>query len=359
MNATTDQMTLDEIQAIHSALLGDELQSQSELLDVQARHKTVSSLVSELVRKPEYITVALADILPSGGLTVEDHRFCLTYTVAQDPKPGFVVDAFGLYTRSNYAAKWGPLDGTVAPWGFRQCFEHDVIEWYGLLRAIERAQGSFVIAELGAGWGPWITAGSVFARRAGIETVRAIAVEADETRFSFINQHLADNGVADVEVKLMLGAIAPEPGLVLFPRMDDSTKDMGFAAVFEEDKSAQTFVDYRGEKLDHQKTRAYDLNTVFEDVDHIDFLHVDIQGAELEVLKSGPDLVTQKCRHILMATHSRAVEWGIAEILMARGWVLEKELPCGMHHGDFWRHSGRTWPLVVRDGAQFWRNPGI
>jgi Methyltransferase FkbM domain len=316
----------------------------------------VWDFLDEFSRLPEYVWKRSEGIHHEAALTYEDFQFCLDNRVPAEAEPGFITSAFGIRTRTAYAVKWANQDGSVADFRPNGCFEFDALEWFGMLKSVERAEDRFVVVELGAGWGPWMTAGSVFARRRGIQDILAIGVEGDDVRRGFISEHREDNAVLNIPHKVYAGVIAPRSGEALFPKLAKSTADMGIAAIFDDDTEGVR-MDYRGVDQDHARLRAYSVEEVIGELGIVDVMHIDIQGSEYEVIESAIGLINRSCRHLIVATHSREIEWQVAGILMKSGWVLEKERPCGMHSGDFWARSGRDYPLVNRDGTQFWRNP--
>ncbi|SLN55411.1 class I SAM-dependent methyltransferase [Pseudooctadecabacter jejudonensis] len=323
---------------------------------------SLEDLVASVRNDRRFAWAVSQDFHLPAGLGLNDHLFCTDHI---DPNAtaadGYVTDCFGIRTQTDTATKWAPLDGTVQPWTFRGCFEHDAMEWFALLDSIRvsKPNDTFHIMELGAGWGPWITAGAVFAKRQGLSNIHVTAVEGDRQRFEFITRHRKDNGVDDVPLTAHHAVVGPFDGTALFPVLPDSTHDMGFAAIFDRDDPATIGKDYRGAHREHIKVASKGLPGLLKDGPIVDFLHVDIQNSEAMVIAAALDELDQFCRRMYVATHSRSVEWEVAQSLMGRGWVLMKEKACEMHFGDAYTQTGRTWPLVLKDGAQYWRNPAF
>src|SRR3990167_1870716 len=67
-------------------------------------------------------------------------------------------------------------------------FHAEAIEYVALADALQRSQenASFCAVEVGAGWGPWITAAGVIARRRGTGKISLVGVEASSNRFSLM-----------------------------------------------------------------------------------------------------------------------------------------------------------------------------
>jgi hypothetical protein len=79
-------------------------------------------------------------------------------------EPGFFFDFLGTKTRIDYlpeSCHW--LSGKVFEFPRPGAtILHEYEEWQGVMAAVKEAKDSFVCAELGAGWGPWLVS-SAFA----------------------------------------------------------------------------------------------------------------------------------------------------------------------------------------------------
>ena len=85
----------------------------------------------------------------------------------------------------------------------------------------------------------------------------------------------------------------------------------------------------------------------------VDFVHVDVQGAELELLSDRSEWFDANVRACMVATHSRPIEGALVELLFSRGWELHREKPCRVDWGKLeCELAGRT----TVDGSQYWRN---
>src|SRR5438309_1412013 len=78
-----------------------------------------------------------------------------------------------------------------------------------------------------AGWGPWLIAGATAARRRGIRDIRLHGVEADPTRYGFMQTHFSDNGFDPAAHRLDNAAIGVKAGLARWPKLADPTADWG------------------------------------------------------------------------------------------------------------------------------------
>jgi len=230
-------------------------------------------------------------------------------------------------------------------------FHAEGIEYVALLDAIDRfaTDGTFCAVEAGAGWGPWLAMAGVVCRTRGVRDVRLVGLEASAERFALMRRHLDFNRLNEehgVEVDLFEGAVWSHDGVIHFP--DSAVEDMGAAASAE---SAD--IDYRGHAVSTREVPCTRLSTLLGQGRTVDFLHVDVQGAEGEVIASHLDWLNQCTRSMMIATHSRPLEGELMTLLNDNGWLLQREKPCRFHVG----RSIADWcGATIADGSQYWIN---
>src|SRR5262249_41234820 len=102
--------------------------------------------------------------------------------------------------------------------------------------------------------------------------------------------------------------------------------------------------------------------TTIEDVvarmSPIDYMHMDIQSAELDFLSYRADLLDRHVKMINVGTHTAEIEAELRKLLRPMGWTTTYDLPCGAHvHlvGD--RRIFST--IRLEDGVQVWVNPNF
>lgn len=89
-----------------------------------------------------------------------------------------------------------------------------------------------------------------------------------------------------------------------------------------------------------------DISALLRNEKMLDFMHVDIQGAELDLLTELFDFLCKRVRYIFIGTHSKQIEGGLFELFMSKKvWKLEMERPA-----IFVLIDGR--PVVKTDGVQ-------
>lgn len=213
-----------------------------------------------------------------------------------------------------------------------------MIEWVGVLKAVESAGPDSVCVELGAGWGPWIVSSGVAAKRMG-RTVRLYGVEADPDKVLSMQEHLSDNGFSPNEYRIVNGIAGPVNGKAYFPIID-SKGNWGGAAVWEPPGLGQ----YR--ELD-----SITLSTMLEAESLVDLIHIDIQGAESEVVRASIEFLNDRVRWLVIGTHSRKIEANLMDVLFP-AWTLENEQPARCRY-----EGGRS--IIIVDGTQVWRNRAL
>lgn len=228
-------------------------------------------------------------------------------------------------------------------------------EYHSLLTAIESRVGkdSLTVVELGAGWGPWVSASGVIAQRMGFDRINLVAVEADAKKYQFLQDHLAHNGLADdpsVSIKTLNGAAWYEDGVLHFPKAIEAVDYGGRVSAAGHD------VDYRGMEYVSDEIEAISIEKILADFDAIDYLHIDIQGAEYEVLSRHKELMNQKVRNVFVGTHSRMIDANLLQLFHDWGWDIPRSMACFVSHN---RSIPTLEGMTMTDGEIFARNPRL
>jgi hypothetical protein len=84
---------------------------------------------------------------------------------------------------------------------------------------------------------------------------------------------------------------------------------------------------------------------------------MDIQGAELDVLSSHPDLIDDKVRLINIGTHSSEIEAGLRKLFKSLKWEAVYDVRLGS--SMLVRVGSKEHVVEFGDGAQIWRNPKL
>ena len=262
------------------------------------------------------------------------------------PSPAFVTNFLGVKTRPEFYPKiLTERAGTVEPPPIPANWHADIAEWASGLRAVDLAGDRFVMLELGCGWGCWINNLGVAAKSAG-KKVRLFGMEADQDSLRFARLAVKDNGFTDNEVTLTHGIAGRSGSVALFPRVSPEAGG-GSVAIFD---PASEQLHRAVDSGEYVQVPVVDIGDLIRNEQKLDFLHVDIQGAELDVLTEQFDLLCRKVRYVFVGTHTKPIEGGLFELFTSGAkWKLEMERPA-----IFGLSDGR--PLVQVDGVQAWRN---
>lgn len=268
--------------------------------------------------------------------------------------PECYMNWLGLQTDASMFSRAQELKGRVFPQlpvPHDGVYGHDA-EYTSLLTAIEGASNRerFTAVELGAGWGPWISAVGVVCKRLGFKEINLVGVEAHDAKFEMMREHMDRNGLLGVDgvnTKLMLGAAWKENTELHFPKI--GVEDHGGAAT---DAPGET--DYRGNAAEHVAVKAYSVPTICEGLDRVDYMHWDIQGAELATARASIDFLEKNVRYLFIGTHSRVIEGHLLELFYGRKWEVLQQSPCVFSYS---LQAPSIEAMTQQDGEIFLRNP--
>ncbi|QRY80130.1 FkbM family methyltransferase [Pseudomonas sp. PDNC002] len=297
-----------------------------------------------------------------GGWELEDIEVLQRYRYegASSAGHGEILDWLGIRTDIDFHA-WlprpasGPLSIRDLPVPDDQVHA-ETIEYIGLICSLERAARSghhrFVAVELGASYAPWAVAAGVMALRKGFGEVSLVAVEANRNSVPKITRHAKLNGLLDVsnvDLRAIHGAVHVRDEPVYFPKIDTS-HDNGAQLTLEPEAQ-----DYRGLAYEYEEVPGLSLPTLCADIPRIDFLHMDLQGAEEALLQDADflRLLDERVTTLFIATQSRLIEGLALKALSAMNWQLYRERPTVYQQNDR-TPDVNGWTL--RDGGQIWFN---
>jgi FkbM family methyltransferase len=224
--------------------------------------------------------------------------------------------------------------------------DEEYFEWVTLLTTIAQARGRVCIAELGAGWGRWITSAAVLCRRSGIDC-SLIGVEAEASRFDMMKTVLLDNYVDPDDHDLLQAAVAARDGEVLLAG-NDQRREVYSHQIIRSDEVFE-WQNIPGNVI--RSVPAYSFKTVCATHQYIDLVDIDVQGAEYDILAGSFEAVSWKIGVVHIGTHSKDVETSLTKLFSAMGWLNAFTYPS---------HSTVQTPfgaVTFVDGVQTWVNP--
>lgn len=257
-----------------------------------------------------------------------------------------IFDFLGVATNTAYKNGWGKHavpSGSKFTTGYPPLNEH-YFDWIALLTSVSNAKGTFRMAELGAGWAPWLVRASFAAQQiSAIDKVELLAVEADPTHYNWIIDHFLDNNLNPNDYYILNGAVSNTSSTLKFPKLSNPNSNYGASlnAVTNETK----FIEVQGYTLE---------NLINKFSGALDFLHIDIQGAEYDVIPSSIKLLKNNVKTIMVGTHTSSNKHEeLYSLFSQHGWEPILIFP---------RHEKVNTEFGVvqfDDGFQFWRNPTL
>lgn len=95
------------------------------------------------------------------------------------------------------------------------------------------------------------------------------------------------------------------------------------------------------------------VRSALQELDRVDLLDVDIQGAEADVLEPARDVLDDRVKRVNAATHDPANEERLCALFLELGWASIHDFPGGGTSETPW---GR---MMFEDGVQLCLNPRL
>lgn len=107
-----------------------------------------------------------------------------------------------------------------------------------------------------------------------------------------------------------------------------------------------------------QRTKSVTLGELLNMLSPLDYLHMDIQGAELDVLAYQAERLDRDVNIVNIGTHSAIIEAGLRKFFNRLGWECLYDIALGS------KRTVRVGDMVIPevtfgDGVQVWRNPSL
>ena len=216
-------------------------------------------------------------------------------------------------------------------------------EWIATLGAARNAREKFIMAELGAGYAPWLVRGALAVNHVHNIPIQLIGVEPHKLHHEWMIEHFQNNGLDPAEHTLLHGLVTPKPGQ--FDFLETAADKPSYDSRILNTLGSKLFGGGRVAKI-----RGYSLVELLADSPYVDLLHMDIQGAELDVIEASLDVLAKKVRVMCIGTHSEAIDQGLVKLLTKAEWLPRWVYP---------RHSkwATMWGIIqFADGCHVWLN---
>jgi FkbM family methyltransferase len=216
-----------------------------------------------------------------------------------------------------------------------------VLDWVPLVQAVKQSGQIFRMAALGAGWGRWLSAGGALARQIG-KDYRLVGVEAEPQHFAWMQRHMSENGFDPLQYTLVEAAATGRPGFVLFA-VGDAQRWYGQS------------IEVNGEGKNVRRVQAVTVEGVLARGSPLDYLQMDIQGAELDFLSYCPELLDDQVCLVNVGTHSAEIEAALRRLFSDLGWHKVYDIELGTTRTV--RFGDVVHEIEFEDGVQVWSNP--
>jgi FkbM family methyltransferase len=233
------------------------------------------------------------------------------------------------------------------------------LELGAILMAVDSAQGGFAMMELGAGTGPWTAQAACAAAARALRPRHFLAVEAEPERFVWLKDNLLQNAILPSEMDLVHAAVLPKSKhamQVLFPV--GTPLFAGWGAQTSGGRGSSREINYAGrtENARLEPSPVVSLLGLLIRSKHIyDIAHIDIQGAELEVLEEAAQVLASRLRAVAVGTHGDAVAKQLAKLFSGLGW----RCIVAVDGNSSYDVNGTKVSTKGLDGFQHWVNPTL
>ena len=283
--------------------------------------------------------------------------------VAKHPPSNAVITASG--GGESTAALPTPKDGEL------------FFEFVSLLAAVKAAEERFVMLELGGGYAARSVDAALALRRFNPLPAFLVVVEAEPTHFAWAKRHFAVNGLDPEQHWLINAAVSdrnvPVPfltgaGYYFNQVLGAAEANFLFNAVQQHNLCEVTLRnllqsgeaglsipmgDTGGTRFDIRFVNAVPLNDLLRPVPHVDLLDMDIQGAEVEVLRPAMAAIDEKVKRVHIGTHGQDLHEATTALFAECGWNRVFDFAPKTIH----RTSGGSFE--TQDGILAFANPKL
>jgi FkbM family methyltransferase len=236
----------------------------------------------------------------------------------------FAYDFLGIRTDPSFRPHYRPQPAgeiqTVYPTP-----DYTYFELIFVLRAVLDAEhrGRFCVMELGAGFGPWlVTAHRAMALSFG-RPVDLVGVEMVQRHFLWLQAHLRENGIDPLRHTLLHAAVSDYEGSATYQPETEVAGDFGQRVIGRLPDGMDGITTKKGAApaaLAPVRVPCVRLQRLLEEQEHVDLLHVDVQGEELRALRGALPELNRCVRRLIVATHSRRIHHALRHMLVAARW---------------------------------------
>jgi FkbM family methyltransferase len=229
-----------------------------------------------------------------------------------------IYDFLGGGIKAEYKAGWDKnivSSGKKVQPGYPALSEWTA-DWIAILLAVKHAESDFIVIELGAGYAQWmVSAIMAYKSKNPNGNAHGVALEADDVHYAWMQAHVEQNISSFTETTTdLVYAAAGTDGKVKFPKLVDPMKNYGASYSLHPGDAELVDVD------------CLSLSSIYErlPVQKVDLLHVDIQGAEVDLIADDRfSACLAKTKFVLFGTHrSDELHNDVASSLIEAGFSI-------------------------------------
>jgi len=185
--------------------------------------------------------------------------------------------------------------------------EEEYFEWIDVLESAYQAavqKRPYYFIELGARYGTWAArAGQAYRLLNPDGEFMTVGLEGDLIGYEWMVEHFKKNGFTEENSKAIHGILGTNSGEMVPIAWEDTTP---------------------------RPAKTYTFLDMLRDVDHVDMIDSDVQGAELRSIVDVPgvmDALNKKVRYIHFGTHSGSIEVGLLDVFRKNHWAIRVFYP--------------------------------
>jgi hypothetical protein len=221
-------------------------------------------------------------------------------------------------------------------------------EWFSTAQAIARAKRSFTMVSLGAHYGKPMVNAVHMLRAVRPMPYRLVAAEGDPNLGPMLTEHFRENGVGSTSLTHINAVVGANNKPVLFPCTETRTgsnsaltsvdtidafvaaindgghAERSIAALLRDGTTGITItLAGTGVEAELRLMSSVTLGDLLGPLDHVDYLDIDIQAAELDALPPFIDLIARRVGWIHLGTHGQGVHDAMAGMFRSNGFRIE------------------------------------
>jgi len=278
---------------------------------------------------------------------------------------GFITDFLGIHTSTDYFKLYNTNTNEknkkaqiVKTSSLTLSAGELYFELGSLVAAVEEAQNTFYMMELGGGWGARTVIANAVLNRINPIDEFYIVVEGMKKHCSWVKEHMENNGVNSKLHSIIHSVVWVDNQPQLFPSCQGV---FGQSVAVDIPNIVSNLTDHQSKKAlknlvkkgsfgisdefqanfgkhsrDWKFVSAITLRDILLPRNQVDYVDMDIQGAELQVLENEIDLIDEKVKRIHIGTHGKDIHKELINLFEHRGWQILIQAPPNGQYSTQW-----------------------